>query len=133
LAMRAFSAKVWESFSSSTGCCCCSCLAGAGEAAAGAKGFAAAGWLEVEKGLPEEAENGFAFWFDFEGCTPKRDSPMLVCGFGLGASSAGGAGVLAWDLVEVDFSWSTFEIRVVLMPRTEPSFLRQALFLHPNR
>lgn len=86
LAMRAFWAKVCESFSSSTGCCC-SCLAGAaGEAAA--KGFAAAGWLEVEKGLPE-AENGFAFWFDFEGWTPKRDSPMLVCGFGLGASAGG--------------------------------------------
>ena len=122
--MRALSAKVCESFSSST-TCCCSFLAGA------AKGFApAAGWAEVEKGF----EKGFAVWLDFEGWTPKRDSPMLVCCLSVG-SSAGGA----WGLVSVVVApaaadpSSTFEMRVVLRLRTEPSFLRQAFCLHPNK
>lgn len=57
-----------------------------------AKGLAA-GLELVEKGLAAAepgAENGLAFWLALEGCTPKSDSPMLVC-LGLGSSASGGA------------------------------------------
>jgi hypothetical protein len=124
--MRAFSAKVFvrsETVSAT--------FAGTDwegpEVVAGAKGFAA-GLLDVEKGFEGAelgAEKGFAFWLLCEGFTPNSDSPMLVC-LGLGSSAGGDA------CSEEFLSWSTFEMRVVLIPRTEPSFLRQAFCLHPK-
>lgn len=90
VAMRAFSAKVWER--SSTGCSFSASLAGTEgweDAAAGAKGFAA-GLLVVEKGFPPDNAKGFAFWLLWDGFTPKSDSPMLAC-LGLGSSAGGDA------------------------------------------
>lgn len=141
-AMRAFSAKVCESssagsiFSASFGGGC-AVEGEEEEEEASAKGFAF-GWGPVEKGLlaaEPGAEKGFAFWVDadVEGLTPKRDSPMLVC-LGLGSSAAGGAGfsfveALVWV---ASWFWASLEMRVVLMPRTEPSFLRHAFCLQAN-
>ena len=92
VAMRAFSAKVWASSSTFS-----TAFAGMDwDWGAGAKGFAAGLLLDVEKGFAAAAEpepgdeKGLAFWLVWEGFTPKRDSPMLVC-LGLGSSAGCGA------------------------------------------
>ena len=125
VAMRAFSAKVAER--SAAGWVFSASWAGAEGVVA--NGFEA-GLVPVENGFAAAepgAEKGLAFWLVLEGCTPKRDSPMLVC-LGLGSSAGGGA--CSDDCFFWAASWAASEMRVDLIPRMDPAFLRQAFCLH---